>query len=104
MRQQAADEVYEYVGTISRIQVTAPTVSWLTIEWSRGTETVQADVVVAVSTSVTRNGVGVDRSELRAGTPATVWAEVSPYTGVMEATDIILGTNAPANAASTRVR
>ena len=84
------DGVYEYVGTIAKIQYLSPEIGSLTVQWPNGARTETGDVVIVNSTSVTRNGVGQLRSELRPGVRVKVWAEISPYNGLLEATDIIL--------------
>jgi hypothetical protein len=52
-----------------------------------------ADVIIGPATSVTRDGTGVSRSELKVGMKVAVIAEINIYVSLdaPEATDIMLG-------------
>ena len=84
-----AHDEYRYVGTISRIDAK---VTRLTVKWTKDSKPQSATVAVTEATSVTRNGTGVRRSELKIGLSVVViaiWDPDRPLE-VPEATDIML--------------
>src|SRR5215217_4894430 len=84
-----AHDEYRYVGTISRIDAK---VTRLTVKWTKDSKPQSATVAVTEATSVTRNGTGVRRSELKTGLSVVViaiWDPDRPLE-VPEATDIML--------------
>jgi hypothetical protein len=84
-----AHDEYRYVGTISRIDAK---VTRLTVKWTKNSKPETATVAITEATSVTRNGTGVRRSELKAGVSVVVLAIWDPDRPleVPEATDIML--------------
>src|SRR5215207_3921095 len=84
-----AHDEYRYVGTISRIDAE---VTRLTVKWTKDSKPQTATVAITEATSVTRNGTGVRRSELKTGLSVVViaiWDPDRPLE-VPEATDIML--------------
>lgn len=85
-----ADDVHIIVGTIATIDAAA---TRMTITWTEDGKEDSEEVALSPSTSITRNGVGVAKSELKAGVKVTVLAAENHYLvlDVLEATDILLG-------------
>ena len=84
------DDLLIYIGTIARIDARY---TRMTMEWRVETDVRSAEVAIGAATSITRDGVGVGRTELRVGVRAAVIAMVNIYVrlDVPEATDILLG-------------
>lgn len=85
-----ADDVHIIVGTIAKIDADATRV---TITWTEDGREDSEDVAISPSTSITRDGIGVAKSELKPGVNVTVLAAENHYLvlDVLEATDILLG-------------
>ena len=86
----AADDVEILVGTVTKID---DEFTRMTITWTIDGETRSEEVAISQATSITRDGVGVPRSEVAVGVAVTVLAMENPYLilDVLEATDILLG-------------
>ena len=86
----AADDVEILVGTVTKID---EAFTRMTITWTADDETLSEEVAISQATSITRDGVGVPRSEVTVGVAVTVLAMENPYLilDVLEATDILLG-------------
>src|SRR5262245_27951610 len=70
-----AHEEYRWVGTISKLD---PKMTRMTMTWMEGKKQQSQVVVITEATSVTRNGTGVARTELKIGRSVVVIAMVDP--------------------------
>jgi hypothetical protein len=85
-----AEDLFLYLGTIAKLDAK---MTQMTVTWTEDSEERSAEVAIGAATSVTREGRGVARSELKVGQKVFVIAEFNQYLSidVPEATDIMLG-------------
>lgn len=85
-----ADDVHIFVGTIAKLDEEK---TRMVVTWDDEGERRAEELAIGPATSITRDGIGVARSELKEGVAVTVLAMENPYLilDVLEATDILLG-------------
>jgi len=86
----AAQDPLVFTGTITQLDAAA---TRMTLSWTEGGVDHSIELAIGVATSVTRDGVGVNRTQLHVGARVTVIAMINIYVplGILEATDIMLG-------------